>query len=217
MVVSAAGDEVGFDFALDEIVRGLNGGEWDFAVRIGDAERGAQLVGVEVAAADVADFSLSEELLEGVESFLQGGLRIPGVELVEVDAVGAEASEAVFGGGEDAISGEGEGDFGGEGDFVAAVARGVPFTEDRFGSTLVVGLGGVEESDAVGEGVVEDGEGSVTVDFASEGDAAEAEGTDVEVGVAELFGLHGYQGGYSGCRESNILGASTPATRAYGL
>ena len=50
----------------------------------------------------------------------------------------------------------------------------------RHGLAAAVGLGGVEESNAVRQRVVHDGEARGLVDFASEGRAAEADSADLQ-------------------------------------
>ena len=159
--------------------------------------------------ADVADFALLDEGVEGAEGFFDGGDGVVAVDLVEVDVVGLEAAEAGFDGVHDVAAGgadvvaAGAGaaeDLGGDDDFVAGdveVFEGL--AEGLFALALGVDVGGVEEVDAgvdggldelVGSGLVDGADGSEEAGAAVEGHGAETERRDEEAGVAECLVLH---------------------------
>ena len=130
------------------------------------------------------------------------GLSIKGVELEEVDVIGAEAFEGDFDGSDEIeisrgadIIGAGavtEGGFGGDEDFVPAAFDGV--AEDFLGCAGGVNIGGIKHGEAgfetnvhhaAGLGDVGGAEAFEGFGIAAEGAGAEAEEGDFEAGVAE--------------------------------
>ena len=63
------------------------------AEHLAPAERARQLVGEEVRDAGVADLAGMDQVVEGEERLIDRGVRVPGVELVQVDVIGAEPAQ----------------------------------------------------------------------------------------------------------------------------
>ena len=156
-----------------------------------------------VGAADVADFALLDEGVEGAKDLFDWGDGVVAVDLVEVDVIGLEAAEAVVDGVHDVSAGGADvvgarahaaEDFGGDDDVFAGdveVAEGL--AEGLFALALGVDVGCVEEVDAGVDGAFDELVGSALVDCADdfeaagaavEGHSAETEGGDEEAGVA---------------------------------
>ena len=98
-------DDVAFEVAAGDGVVGLEGVEAGEVFELGDAEGFGDLPGLPVGDADVADFSLLDEGVEGAEGLFDGGDGVVAVDLVEVDVVGLEAAEAGVDGVHDVAAG----------------------------------------------------------------------------------------------------------------
>ena len=148
------------------------------------------------------------DVVEGLESLLDGGVRVPAVDLVEVDVVGAEAAEAVVDLGHDGLARQAHGvaalahrapELGGDDDLVAVghVGQGPP--DDLLAGAVGVDVGGVEEVDAGVEGLGDEGPAGLLVEAplvgAAVGDAvahaAEADLGDLEAGGTQSSVPHG--------------------------
>ena len=122
------GDDVALEVAAGDGVVGLEGVEAGEVFELGDGEGLGDLPAEPVGDADVADFALLDEGVEGAEGLFDGGDGVVAVDLVEVDVVGLEAAEAGFDGVHDVSAGgadvvaAGAGaaeDLGGDDDFIA--------------------------------------------------------------------------------------------------
>lgn len=205
-LLGAQRKELAFDFAEEEVVAGLDGIEACGPENLAAADGAGDLVGEEVGAADVADFARADEVIERPEGFVDGGVGVGAVELVEVDVVGAEPAEGGVDGVEDVLSGvalvpgeraDAAEAFGGEDDALAIAGAGEPPSENLFGSALCPGrgsewvdVGGIDEGDAALEGAVQDGERGGLVALEAEGHGAEAEAGNGEACSAEAGVLH---------------------------
>ena len=184
---------------------------------------------VPVGDADVADFALLDEGVEGAKGLFDGGDGVVAVDLVEVDVVGLEAVEAgvdcvhdVAAGGADVVAaraGAAE-DLGGDDDLSAGdvqVLEGL--AEGFFALAFGVDVGGIEEVDAgvdggfdelVGSGLVDGADGSEEAGAAMKGHGAETEGRDEQASVAKGLVLHGIPLG----REDRLMGIRWRDARA---
>ncbi len=158
-------------------------------VAVGGGERLHQLPAGEVGHAGVADLAGPDQLVQGAEHLLDGGGGVEGVQLEEVEVVGAEAAQGgVDGGGEAGAGGAGvvgavaggQAGLGGDQHLVAA-ALDRP-AEDLLGGAVGVDVGGVEEGDAGVDGDVEQAAGLGLVGGApgAEQRAPAAEGAGAE-------------------------------------
>ena len=86
------GDDVALEVAAGDGVVGLEGIEAGEVFELGDGEGFGDLPGEPVGDADVADFALLDEGVEGAEGLFDGGDGVVAVDLVEVDVVGLEAA-----------------------------------------------------------------------------------------------------------------------------
>ena len=170
------GDDVALEVAAGDGVVGLEGVEAGEVFELGDAEGFGDLPGEPVGDADVADFALLDEGVEGAEGLFDGGDGVVAVDLVEVDVVGLEAAEAGFDGVHDVSAGgsdvvaAGAGaavDLGGDDDVFAGdveVLEGL--ADGDLGFALGVDVGGVDEVDAGFDGGLDEGVGFGLVDVA---------------------------------------------------
>ena len=122
----------------------------------------------EVGVAEVADLALGHQLVEGGQGLLDRGHRVRGVQLVQVDVVGLQPGEgllhrdldvaaAALGAGRRAVAHVGAlvPELGGEHHLVPAALQ--DLAERELGRARpAVGLGGVEERDALVDGGVDD-------------------------------------------------------------
>lgn len=128
VVLSAPGEYLGFDFALEEIVGGLNGSERTDGVEL------AELSEAEVGGAGGDDKSIANEIRDGSGGFFDGDFGIRRMEVVEVNVFALKLIEGVL-----ALLFEGfwsgivelyaitscESAFGGDDDFGAVTAEGL--------------------------------------------------------------------------------------------
>ena len=209
-LIEGEGHELPLVVAADERVVDLVADVAGPAVALGDGEGLHEVPAGEVGAGDVADLALADEVVEGVEGLFDGGGRVEGVQVVDVDVVGVEALEGaarerldeVVAGGADVVGADvaaAEGGLGGEED-VFALEVGDGFAEDGFAVAVGVDVGGVEEVaagfhadvDEVGGFFVLGGApGFEELVGAAEGAGAEAELGDFEAGAAERAVVHG--------------------------
>ena len=205
-----------FQDAVQEVVGALDGDEGFGVELLGDGVLVGHLPGVVVGAADVAGFSGFDEMVEGGDGFVDGGVGVGVVEEVEVDVVGLEAFEGAVDGVEDVDAGVSadavvEGvffvDLGAEEEGVAFVVGFEDLAEEGFG--FAVGVGGVDEVDAVGEGIVGDALGGGEVGFGAEGHGAEGEAGDGEGGGAEAGVVHGVD-----CRREFVESSSREVVKS---
>ena len=210
-------DYVALEVAAGDGVVGLQGVEAGEVFEFGDAEGFGDLPGEPIGDADVTDFALLDESIEGAEGLFDGGDEVVAVDLVEVDVVGLEAAEAGVDGVHDVTTGgayvvfAGAGasvDLGGDDD--AGAGDGEVFdglTDRDFGPALGVDIGGVDEVDAGFDGYLDEGVdvrladladvfpnggvcGEIRWVVAGEGHGAETDLGDEETSVAESFILH---------------------------
>ena len=191
---------------------GLDDVEAAEAVRCARFEGLGKLLAGEVATPDGARPSGGDLLGHGGKGLGDGGV-VGIVELVHVDAVDAESFEACGEGHPDVLRIVAGADLGAEGDLVAAAAGAQPASDDPLGRAhfeaglanvvgavegltpgvglaAAVDLAGIEEGDAVLDGVVHDAPRGVLVDLAAPVAGAESKGGDGNVGASELAGFH---------------------------
>src|SRR5216683_2628375 len=89
---------LGFDFAIEQVVPGLQTVEPCPIPPVTNSQRQCDLPGGKVGAADVSNFPLANQGIECFESFFDGCIRVGGVGLVEIDVVGLQSAQAIFGG-----------------------------------------------------------------------------------------------------------------------
>ena len=136
--------------------------------------------------------NLAHEAIERFEGFVQGGVIVPLVCLEEIDPLRAESPEAPFDRFQHALAAQLAGYLGGQDKLIADRAPAEPLADDLLRGPLPVHGGRIQQVDAAVDGVVEDIERRGRVDLTSEGDAAQADRADAEVGVAELSVFHGH-------------------------
>ncbi len=91
--------------AVVEVVFGLEGFVAGEVVFVADGEGLAEAGGGVIRGTDGADFSGLDEVGEGGKSFFEGSVGIVLVGLVEIDVIGLEAAEGIFGGSDDVGAG----------------------------------------------------------------------------------------------------------------
>ncbi len=154
----------------------------------------------------MADLPGADELVERGQHLLDGGGRVEGVQLEQVDAVGAQTPQGVLGGPDQAGAGgacvagavaHGQPGLGGQQYAVAAAPHGRP--QDGFRGAGGVDVGGVEECDPGVEAEVDQAACRAGVGVApgpeerspaAERAGAEAEDGNGETGSAELPVFH---------------------------
>ena len=99
-------DRVALDVASRQRVVGLRALEALEAPPLRYAQRLHQLPGLEVRAADVAHLARADQVGQRAQRLVDGGLGVGAVDLVEVDAVGAEPLQARLAGLDDVQPGE---------------------------------------------------------------------------------------------------------------
>ena len=171
--------------------------------RIGDGERLHDVPGGVVRAADITDLALLEQRVERLDGFLERGLAVPFVDLVEVDDVGLQPLQAPLAFADDVVAGKAaivrasagrETNFGGEEEPVAK-AIGERFTDDLLGDALRINVGGVDKIDARVEAERDltarvDKIGVAPQTVTAEGGRADAQGRDFQPGPAEHTVFH---------------------------
>ena len=164
----------------------------------GDGVVVGHLPGIMIGAADVAGFAGFDEVVEGHDGFIDGGIGVGVMQLEEIDAVGLQAAEAAVEGVEDVDAGIAAEfvavavafvDFGAEEDGVAFAVGFEDVSQEYF--AIAVGVGGVDEVDAVVEGFVGDPLAHGLVDFFAEGHGAQGKAGGGHAGIAEASVLHG--------------------------
>src|SRR5580704_6783678 len=109
------------------------------AVSFGSRERLHEMPTGKIGARDVADFAATDQCIESVERFFDGGQGIETVQMVDVEVIRVEAAEAGFAGLEDVVArradvvgtvAEAESGFGGDEKIVALACDG--FAENFF-------------------------------------------------------------------------------------
>lgn len=197
----AVGQNLRLDIAIEQGVGRLQGSD------LGDFVRFGKLLDVEVGGADPAHFALVLEFGHGGPAFeRRAELVVRPMHLVEVDRVGVEAAQAGFDFGADGLLGIGVVDVAGIiPDHGALGEDERPFAfplrqrpcHDLLGVAESVDGGGVDPIDAELECPQNGGHGLVVVlagpaEFpgAAHGPRAEADGGELQVGVAELSKRH---------------------------
>jgi len=165
------------------------------------AERAVRGVGDhpagEVGVADVADLARRDQVVEGREGLLDRGHRVRGVQLVQVDVVGLEPGERLLHGGPDVAApalragrraiphiGALVPPLGGEHHLVAAALERLAERALRT-AVLAVGVGGVEQRDALVERRADHRVRLRRVEAATEVVAAEAYHRDEQAGITQ--------------------------------
>ena len=148
-----------------------------------------------------ADLSGVHEIAESPESLVQIGGLIRPVDLVEIDVIGTQATEAVVALGHDPAARAALGVgvvahrceyLGGEND-PRPVDGGQSFAHDDLRFTCRVDIGRIDEVDTFIEGTVDDPDGVGVVGVAPlpEHHGAQAEGTHFDTGTTEGVDFHG--------------------------
>jgi hypothetical protein len=183
--LAASGQDLVFDAAVEEVVGRLFADETGEAAPVGYPVALHQLPGGEGRRADVPDLALADEVIEGVQRLLDGGLLLGPVDLVEVNVVRLQAPQTGLHLLEDVLP------------VVAPVVRPVPHAAVHLGrqdhplapaageglahrhlrcAAVGVDVGGVEEIDARVQGGVHDADGLVLRGASPEHHAAQTEG-----------------------------------------
>src|SRR5262249_30911105 len=92
--VAADRQKFPFDLAVEEIVERLQAGEGLPASGPAEVDRFLQLPAAVIAGAEIADLALPHEVVDAALRLLEGRVRVPHMDLVEVDIVGLEPAEA---------------------------------------------------------------------------------------------------------------------------
>ena len=197
--VLGRGDELLLDGAVEQRVLDLVGDEQRSERARRRRRRQAHLPAGEVGQADVADPPGGHGVLEGGQRLLPRRQRVPGVELPEVEVVGAQRAQRRVELGEQVAAG-GVGDrvaptepddaLAGEHDLVADPALGDQVADQRLGAALAVDGSGVDERAAGVEERVELLLGLDLVDLGAEGHGAEPQPRDPQPRVTDLTLLH---------------------------
>ena len=196
--------------AVEDVERGLLDVEARHVELFGDEVRFGELPGGEGAAGQIEHLAAAHQVVQRAEGLVDRGVGIGAVDVVEVDAIGLEALEALFDLADDVpavvarvvdVLAAAAVDLGAE-HGVVALARGLqPVADDGFALAVVVDVGGVDEVAARGVVGVEDGVGSGGVGAAAEHHGAQADRVDLDSGAAEgavgvvVHGVGGLQQG----------------------
>src|SRR5690606_20874364 len=104
----AGGKDLALDVAADEVVEVLRRDQRLVVPERGDAVGAGDLPGIEIGAAEIANLAGTDEV-GGAQRFLDRGVGIGAVELVEVDVLDLEALEATLAGFDDVLAREAAG------------------------------------------------------------------------------------------------------------
>src|SRR5205823_1944948 len=193
------------DRARAQVVEALLGDEPEEVARRRPGVRLRDLPAGEVAAPHVHDLASGDELLHRLPDLVPGCLPVDVVHLVEVDAVGLQAAEALVARAPDVVRGEPRVvrplahrgiDLGGEDDrLAAAAALREPAADDLLGDALAaapaVDVRRVEEVDAGLARAVHEREAFALAGERAEVHGPEAEAADAQPAAAEMDVLHG--------------------------
>jgi hypothetical protein len=91
--VTGGGYHLQFRLADRQVVLGLEGHRHFPASRLGGGHGQLQLTAGVIGQADVADLAGADRGVQEGQGFLDRGERVPGVHLVQVNGVGAEAAQ----------------------------------------------------------------------------------------------------------------------------
>src|ERR1019366_2997694 len=180
----------------EQVIAGLDGVEAGQVERLASADGAYQLIGQEVRAADVADLSLMDKVVEGAQRLVDRCFRVISVKLVEVDVVGLQTSQGGLDSGKDVLAGvagvearrprRGEA-LGGNDETVPLPPE--PAAEDLLGNppggeipAQRVGGGGVEEVNTALGRPVENGDSGGLIALQPEGHRPEAQPRNLEAG-----------------------------------
>src|SRR6266542_2113370 len=207
-VLDAGGDDLLLDPALQQAVLVLRRdhagavlGQGD-PVRVGDPEAGV------VGGADVAHLALHDQLVEGGDRLPQWRLGIGAMLRVEVDVVGLEPAQAGLDRAPDVATGAAglllapgdvRAELGGEHDLVTAALQ--DLAEEALGVAAAVGVGRVEQGDALLQRRLDHRAGLLQVTAVAEVVAAEPDHRDGQAGRAELAVAHAEVPSTERCRQ----------------
>src|SRR5689334_13439376 len=201
---AARGEHLELHRPRREVVEALLGDEPEEVARRGRGLRARDVPAREVAAADVHDLALRDELLHRLPDLVPGRVPVDVVHLVEIDAIGAQAAEALVARAPDVVRGEPavvrpfahlRVDLGREDDSVPSrrVLR-EPAPDDLLRDALAglpaVDVGRVEEVDAGVERAIHDREAVGLARERPEVHRAEAEAAHAQTGTAETDVVH---------------------------
>ena len=151
-------------------------------------------------AADVAHLARPDEVVEGAQGFVLGHVKVRAVQLVEVDAVDANALEGGLAGLDDVIPraapvvyfpAHGAIDLGGDHQPIPLPTGGDGLADDALAHAPVVHIGGVDEVDAGVQGSVHDIDALRFRGRAAEVHGAQAQGRHPDAGPAQSAIVHG--------------------------
>ncbi len=167
---------------------------------VGQGQGLHQLPAVGGAGAEVADFALADQQVECLERFVEGGLGVEPVKLVEIDGFDAEPAETGLASLDDVFAGQAdhvrrprthlEEHLGGDDQFVESAILPEKLARDLLAPADRVHVGGVEEVEAEFKGAAEERAGGGLVEdpgapgWIAIAHAAEAKAGDDEPRVA---------------------------------
>src|ERR1700729_1653541 len=203
--LAAEREHLPLDLAEEQVIAGLDGVEAGQVERLASADGSYQLIGQEVRAADVADLSLMDKVVEGAQRLVDRCFRVIPVKLVKVDVVGLQTSQGGIDSGQDVLARvagvegrrprRGEA-LGGNDETVPLPPE--PAAEDLLGNPAGgeipaqrVGVGGVEEVNTALGRPVENGDSGGLIALQPEGHRPEAQPRNLEAGPAESGVFHG--------------------------
>ncbi len=164
-LVGAEREHLPLGFSVDEVVVVLHRYEPGPAVQVGQVQGLGELPGVHGRGSDVADLPGLDRVVQRLKGFLDGGVVVPAVDLVEVDVVGAQSLQGGVELGEDRLAGQPGAvragahphpDLGGENDLVAPGEVLDRLADDLLAASGAVSIGRVEEVDAGLKGLLDD-------------------------------------------------------------
>jgi hypothetical protein len=190
---------------VDVVLHRLEAGP---AVRLGHVQRLRELPGEHRRRADVQGLAGAHDVVQRLERFLDRHRRVPAMDLVQVDEVGAQALQAGIDLREDGLARQAHAvrplvhalvDLGRDDDLAAACVLEQGPADDLLARAVGVHVGGVEEVDAEIQGLLQEraarrlaqGPGVRAAVGLAIAHAAEAKAGDIEAGAAELGVLHG--------------------------
>ena len=119
-------------------------------------DRGGRLPGHQVGKPDIANLSLSHQVVERTQRLLEGGVAVPSVHLVQIDVIGLEPTKAALDLPQDVHAGRAapvevlthrQPDFGGQHDLLPDALQGV--AQECLALPTAIDVGRVDEIDAM--------------------------------------------------------------------
>ena len=198
-----SGDDLQLGLTGNQVVTALVADEAHHAPFLGLILGGAQIGGGEGGGSDIVGLALELGYLEGGPQLTPGHAAVRPVHHEDLQMVGLQPAEGVVQVTTDLPSGQaglvvgavslahGRVELGDEDDLLpAAAALGEPLADDLLAGAAAIDIGGVEEGNALLNGLVHDAEAFLLVAQSAKGHGAQADAADVQTGLTNLVVDH---------------------------